>query len=157
MLHSKRSHCSEKPDVLLILFVMPVALLFILHHSLDPPQIRCKRGCWKKTQGTVGTADMFYSLLAGAATVTVFSLGWCIRHSSRHTAFSPLLVDPTHTAVMQQQMPPLSTWNSLSKSSLWPSEYLVTHMCNVISDLSCYIIIIYKSWGKNKGLWGERA
>ena len=79
---------------------------------------------------------MFYSLLAGAATVTVFSLAWCIRHSSRHTAFSPLVLDPTHTAGMQQQMPPLSTWNSLSKSSLWPSGYLLTRMCSATSEFS---------------------
>lgn len=35
--------------------------------------------------------------------------------------------------------------------NLWPSEYLVTGMCNAINDLCCYILIVYKTWGE--GAW----
>ena len=45
---------------------------------------------------------------------------------------------------------------SQNKSSLWPSEHLVMHMNCTITDLSWYIIIIYKTWGKNERPWGER-
>ena len=45
---------------------------------------------------------------------------------------------------------------SQNKSSLWPNEYIVMHMHCTISDLSCYIIIIYKMWGKSERPWGER-
>ena len=44
-----------------------------------------------------------------------------------------------------------------NRSSLWPYEYFVMHMSRVLSDLSCYIIIIYKMWGKSERPWGERA
>ena len=33
----------------------------------------------------------------------------------------------------------------------------VSHMRSVISDLSCCIIIIYKTRGKSERAWGERA
>ena len=39
-----------------------------------------------------------------------------------------------------------------NRSSLWPYEYLVMHMSRALSDLSCYIIIIYKMWGKSESL-----
>ena len=38
-----------------------------------------------------------------------------------------------------------------------PSEYPLTHTQSAVSDLSCYIVIIYKTWGKKEGLWGSRA
>ena len=36
-----------------------------------------------------------------------------------------------------------STYN---KSSPYPNEYLMICMCNAINDLSCYTVIIYKTW-----------
>ena len=44
-----------------------------------------------------------------------------------------------------------------NKHSPWPREYLLTRMCSAISDLSCYVIIIYKKWGKSESVWGEGA
>ena len=32
--------------------------------------------------------------------------------------------------------------------NLWPSKYLVMRLHSAISDLSCYIVIIYKTWGE---------
>ena len=51
----------------------------------------------------------------------------------------------------------LSKWSLYNKSSPNPSEYHVKCECSAISDLSCYIIIIYKLWGKSKRSQGERA
>ena len=54
----------------------------------------------------------------------------------------------------------LSRWRLdmlTEQSSLWPSKYLVTHTSSAVSDLNCYIIIIYKMWGKSKRTWGETA
>ena len=34
---------------------------------------------------------------------------------------------------------------------------LMVCMFSGISDLSCYIIIIYKTWGKSERLWGKKA
>ena len=42
-----------------------------------------------------------------------------------------------------------------NRSSPRPREYLVMHMSRALSDLSCYIIIIYKTWGKSERPWGE--
>ena len=33
-----------------------------------------------------------------------------------------------------------------TQSSLWPSKYLMMYMRSAISELSCYIVIIYKTW-----------
>ena len=41
-------------------------------------------------------------------------------------------------------------------STLWPSEFLMMCMCSAISDLSCYINIIYKTWGQSERLWAKR-
>ena len=82
--------------------------------------------------------------------------------------FSPLMADSTDTVIMQQQLPPLSTWSShlcthkiaheqvstswcMRNAVSYLSCYinLVTCMHSSISDLSCYIIIIYKMWNKS--------
>ena len=43
----------------------------------------------------------------------------------------------------------LSRWSSRIPTAynLWPSEYLMTCMCSAI-NLCCYIVIIYKTWGR---------
>lgn len=43
-----------------------------------------------------------------------------------------------------QGQPAFSWWSShrhTTQSSPWPSGYLTTHMCNAISDLSCYTAV----------------
>ena len=47
------------PIVSLILFVMPVVLLFTLHCLLNPGETRHELRGWKKAQGAVGTTDKF--------------------------------------------------------------------------------------------------
>ena len=48
----------------------------------------------------------------------------------------------------------LSDWTELNwyvciaQGSPWPSKYLLMWMHSAVSDLSCYIVIIYKRWGK---------
>lgn len=44
-----------------------------------------------------------------------------------------------------------------NKRSPWPRNYLLTCVCSAIGDLSCYVIIIYKKWGKSEKMWGEGA
>ena len=58
-------------------------------------------------------------------------------------AFIVKLIQAYHT-----QPPGLFQWSLYNKSSLCPSKYLMMCICSAISDLSCYIIIIYKTWGK---------
>ena len=41
------------------------------------------------------------------------------------------------------------------KSSPWPSEYLVMRVHGAISEFSCYVIIVCKTWGESP--WSERA
>ena len=36
--------------------------------------------------------------------------------------------------------------SACNKSTPYPKEYLMIRMCNAISDLSCYIVVIYKTW-----------
>ena len=93
-----------------------------------------------------------YSLLSGTAAGVADS-----------AVFSPLVVDPADTALMQphHQYAVAKTFSGgayiclQNISSLWSSEYLVMCMCGTISDLSCYIIIIYKMWGESERVWGE--
>ena len=66
-------------------------------------------------------------------------------------AFIVKLIQAYHT-----QPPGLFQWSLYNKSSPCPSEYLLPHISSAINDLSSYIIIIYKTWGKSKRLWGER-
>ena len=66
-------------------------------------------------------------------------------------AFIVKFIQAYHT-----QPPGLFQWSLYNKSSPCPSEYLLSHMSSAINDLSCYIIIIYKMWGRSKRLWGER-
>ena len=35
--------------------------------------------------------------------------------------------------------------STCNKSTPYPKEYLMIRMCNAISDLSCYIVVIYKT------------
>ena len=44
-----------------------------------------------------------------------------------------------------------------NQSSPWPSEYLMKFTHSAISDLSHYIFIIHKTWGKSQRAWGERV
>ena len=47
------------PIVSLILFVMPIVLLFTLHCLLSPGETRHELRGWKKAQRAVGTTDAF--------------------------------------------------------------------------------------------------
>ena len=76
----------------------------------------------------------------------LFSSGWRSSCISRHTGFSPLVVDPMDTAIMQPHAAlRLYRWSSYRRtpqSSPWPSKYLVTCMQSAINDLSCYITVL---------------
>ena len=77
----------------MILFVMPVVLLFTLSAlfcSMNPGQGRGELRGWKKIPGAIVTADMF--ILSG----------WHSSCSSRHAIFSPLMADPADTVERQQ-------------------------------------------------------
>ena len=84
-------------------------------------------------RGALGTADTFILLSCRSS---------CI---SRHAGFSPLVVDPMDTAIMQPHVAVrLHRWSSnrwTPQSSLWPSKYLLTCMQSAINDLSCYTTV----------------
>ena len=42
-----------------------------------------------------------------------------------------------------------------NKSGPWPSRAIMRRMRAAVSDLSCYITIIYKMWSENMRPWGE--
>ena len=85
-----------------------------------------------------------YSLLSDTAAVTVFSPGWQSSHISRQAVFSCCW--PNGHSRDAAVMLPLFRWSPYIRSSLCPREYLVTLMLSAVNDLSCYIVIIYKTW-----------
>ena len=72
------------------------------------------------------TADMLYALLSWLTHWTHWTQPWC---SSNAVTFQ------------------WSLYMCTAQSSSWPSQYPVMRMCGAIT-LSCYVIIIYKIWGK---------
>ena len=70
----------------------------------------------------------------------------------RYPRFSPLITDPMDAATTQQWCHHFFRWSSYrhaAQSSPGPSKYPVMHMCSAVNDLSCYIAIIYRTWGKS--------
>ena len=85
-----------------------------------------------------------YSHLVDTAAITVFSPGWHSSHISRQAVFSRGL--PNGHSCDAAVMLLLFRWSPYSRSSLCPREYLAMFMLSAINDLSCYIVIIYKTW-----------
>ena len=88
---------------LIMLFVMPIVLLFSLSSLFAEPRdhkVRAMRleGYWRSHLNY----RHIYSLLGGTAAIAVSSLGWHTIPSSRHAVFFPLVVDPMDTATTQQ-------------------------------------------------------
>ena len=56
------------------------------------------------------------------------------------------------------QQPGLSwiSYRRTTQSSSWAPEYPVTHMCSATSDRSCYIVVVYRTWGKRAWEHGMR-
>ena len=118
---------------LIMLFVMPIVLLFSLSSLFAEPRdhkVRAMRleGYWRNYLN----CRHIYSLLGGTAAIAVFSPDCHTIPSSRHAVFSPLMVDPMAQPWHSSKMPPLSRWTSHMRTAhnLWPSEYLVTCMCS---------------------------
>ena len=84
------------------LLIVPIVLLFSLCALFADPMV-------DKTQvgKHEGNARCVYSLQ-----MSLFSAGWHSGHSSRRAVSSPLMADPTDTAIKQQQMSLLLRWSS---------------------------------------------
>ena len=60
-----------------------------------------------------------------------------------------LTADPADAAIMQSQGLSGGAYiGKQNKSSLWPSEYIVTHICSAICDLNCYITTYLQNMGQ---------
>ena len=81
------------------------------------------------------------SLLAGAAAVSQLSPLWLTQQTQ-----------PWHNS----KCCCLSRWSLYVRTAhiLWPNEHLVRLMCRDTHDLSCYIDVIYKTWGERA--WTHR-
>ena len=96
--------------------------------SLEGNSRSCRnyRCIYSLLDGTVPvTADILYPLLSW---LTQQTQPWC-----------------------NSNMAPLFRWMlymCIAQSSPWPSKYLLMWMHSAVSDLSCFIVIIYKTWGK---------
>lgn len=120
--------------VLLILFMMPVDLLFTLLSWTWDRQGK-SREAGGKTRGIWNWAR---SLPAGIAAIAAWA---CYIHSSRLTQGTQPWHSSNNTAFWR-----LDSHMQAAQSSPWPSGQLVTCKCNAISDLSCGTVITYKTW-----------
>ena len=95
------------------------------------------KGQAKRRGENARTCRHVYSLPAGAAAINS-------RHNitQYHTPARVFQVEIIHA---------FRTKAACGQASAW------CHVCSAVSDLSCHIIIIYKTWGESKRLWGERA
>ena len=118
--------------VLLILFMAPVVLLFLLFAEPSLGKVWVKR--LERDLRSHRNCRHVYCLLAGMAAMTQLpcSCGWPSGHRC-------------NAAVT----PPLSRWSSHARTT--PGEHLVTCTHSTTNELSCYIIVIYKTW--SKGAW----
>ena len=145
--------------LLFILLTMPVVLLItLLSLSAEP---RVGKPWAERREGdlrSIGTAGAFVpppGAAAVAATATEPQRGGdgatAEPHGTQPCCCSS--VAPT------RQRPGLPWWSSDRRTARqpWPSTCLMTCMCRAVSGLSCYIIIIYKTRGRNERPWGKRV
>ena len=125
--------------VLLILFVTPIALLFMLSALFAEPRVG-KAWAKRLEEDSRGLRNCrhIYPLPADTAAITTYSvalLSWLTDGRSRDAA---MMLPPCRWS------PCIPTAQTSSR----PSESLMARVGKTVSDLSCYITIIYKTWGE---------
>ena len=129
------------PYLLGILPTTPIILLIIQFALFTEPRVgKALAKRQEEESRNHRNCRHVYSLLADAAAIAVYVLYslllWLIQQTQPWGS---------------NKVPPLSKWSSYiptTQRSSWSSEHLLTRMCSATNDLSCYIVIIYKTWGK---------